>query len=249
MSFVGSGSTGGGGGFGGFPYRSSHQQGTDGRQPKRRRRNYNRRKQLPLIYGADISVPPDLRPRLIGKGGQTISKIKTDIGCSIHVPPKKKASSQDDDNVDERPDTRPVYVKAPSVGSLLHACWKIAGICQDPGSNKDSINTFPCKIRIPGGSMIWQSTLAYEQSPFLTAPQQGIAAYCHRTLLDDEEINTLVDNERFADSSLTAHYEIVDDISGDEGDSTEDSCFVFIYGSASDSPDKLHERLRAIAMT
>uniref|UniRef100_A0A7S3DQU2 Uncharacterized protein n=1 Tax=Entomoneis paludosa TaxID=265537 RepID=A0A7S3DQU2_9STRA len=77
-----------------------------------------------------------------------------------------------------------------------------------------------------------------------------MSAYClEAPTLIPEEVDTLVDNERFANSSgSSASYEVVDDYSTDDRDVQDDTavgCWIFLYGATTDQPDQLYQNLQA----
>ena len=72
--------------------------------------------------------------------------------------------------------------------------------------------------------------------------KEGMAAYCiETTTLLQEQIHTLVDNERFANAGVTAAYEMVEASYGNNV--TPPTLIIFIYGAPSDHPDLLYQSL------
>jgi KH domain len=242
MSTMGRG--GGGGGFGDFPYRSAHQQGTDGRgrsgRGRRAAKTKNNEQAAPLIYGADVYIMADRRGRLIGRGGVTIKELTTHTGAHIHVPKPDQRGDVD---------PRPVYVKAATIASLLHACWRVAQL----GLEEDEKAV--CKVRLPDvpqQQQLLQGHLVGRcQPPFLTLEHGMTTAYCIETTLLPDQVDTLVDNERFANSTVTAAYETVvvphpcaatnhDD---DTITTTTTTTLAFVYGKPEDRPEQLYQSL------
>ena len=110
MSYSTQGS-GGGGGFGAFPYRSSHQQGSDNNSnnnsnnTNNNNNNNNNRRQRstqksaaqkrrerggPLIHCATFSVSSNLIPLIVGKKGKTIQELNRRTKCLVDVPRKAR---------------------------------------------------------------------------------------------------------------------------------------------------------------
>ena len=217
---------GGGAGFGGFPYRSPHQQGN---APRRRPRRKPRRKPPALMCAADLYIPENLRGLLIGRRGTTIQLLATQCAAKIHVP--KRGDRQDSSS---QADVRPVRVKAESVASLLHASWRIRDVL---GAEGDDID---CHIRIPLNAPSIHGRLR-RSSPFLVeASGEKLVAYSVESFLDADEVDTLVDNERFANVNVTAHCEMVyqDDTPG------QPTTVIFVYGSSEQQPERLTRALR-----
>lgn len=113
MSYSTSNRGGGGGGFGSFPYRSSHQRGSDhpgsGSGDSNNRRNnggrgngsrssktskYLKRKERggPLLYTVFLSVPASKRSAIVGHAGKVIKDICQRTNCVIDVPRNSSSS-------------------------------------------------------------------------------------------------------------------------------------------------------------
>lgn len=227
------GGGGGGAGFGGFPYRSAHQQGSDGARGRnrRRRRQYPRKRKKPasLLCAADIVIPADQRVRLIGRGGAVIRQLRETTGATIFVP-----SQQQNRTSTSAPDKRPVRIKAESVASLLHACWKIVYL----GLN--IVETAACaKVRIPSNGPNLCGRVARNERFFWAT---GMEVYCVESFLDAEEVDTIVDNEKFAHSDLVnVQHETVY-----LQDEHYPSTLVFVYGP---QPESLYRTVQETART
>lgn len=226
MSTIG---RGGAGGFGGFPYRSAHPQGTVGGRggAKRRRAKMatNQDRAASFAYCADIRIPADRRVRLIGRGGVIIKELMASTGVNIHVP-KHEANFRG--NVDDRP----VHVKAATIANLLHACWRIAQL----GLVGEEVAA--CNAHLPNLPHRLRGNLGRE-SPFFNL-DYGMAAFCiETTAILPEQVDTLVDNERFAHSEVTATCETI--LCDSVGVAT--TALVFIYGSPAEYPEQLCQSL------
>ena len=215
----------GGRGFGGFPYRSSHQQGTDGtggiRGRRRRRYPPRTRKTSPsLLCAADIVIPPDQRVRLIGRGGSVIQQLRESTRATIFVP-------NNDNNARRTVDKRPVRVKAESVASLLHACWKIVHLGLNTGE------TSSCKVRIPSNAKNLCGRV--ERNSRFFASGQTMSVYCVESFLDAEEVDTIVDNEKFSSNTNAQHETVY------LQEHHHPSTLIFVYGQ---EPETLFRALQ-----
>jgi hypothetical protein len=200
---------GGGSGFGGFPYMGSHERGTHGGRRRQNRRK--RRKPARLRCAADIVIPANNRVRLIGRGGSVIRRLReTTEAVDIFVPCQRS-------NHRDAREERPVRIKAESVASLLHACWKIVHLGLDVGQEVCA------KVRIPSNAENLCGRVGRNAKFFWAS---GMEVYSIESFLDAEEVDTIVDNENFSNSSLAnvqhetvylqeEHYPI---------------CLVFVYG-------------------
>lgn len=215
-----------GGGFGGFPYRSAHQQGSDGGGRGGRRRYYyprKRKKSASLSCAADIVIPATQRVRLIGRGGAVIRQLRETTGATIFVPNNQTNNRTSTAALDKRP----VRIKAQSVASLLHTCWKVCYLGLNIGE------TASAKVRIPSNSPNLCGCVERSQRFFWATSME---VYALETFLDAEEVDTIVDNERFANSSLaTVQHETV--YLQEEG---YPSTLVFVYGP---QPEPLYRAL------
>ena len=251
----------GGGGFGGFPYRGAHQQGSDGSQRRRhpfarrrgRRQRANKKvkqQAKALLCAADLFVPEHCRGRLIGRGGATIRQLTTECNVKIHIPRRDDRQQQlllqpqqhRSDSTGEE-DRRPVRIKAEHIANLLHASWRILTLL----STASGMMTIQCRFRIPDNTPSQKGYLQRE-APFFVQEDPAandnsrnntnannsnhrLVAYCVESFLDAEEVETLVDNERFTDAEVTAQFETVyqDDSTGSpEGQPTT---LIFVYGT------------------
>jgi len=206
-----------------------------------------------LIFGADVAVPSDRRGQLIGRRGSVIKGLTQSTGANIHVPKKQQQQQQqrngDNNEVDapavaepqQDDDDRPVYVKAASLASLLHALWRISEIVSKENEK------IPCRVRLPHVPVqTISASLEKDAEPFLCL-ENGMAAYGIEVSGwidgngDDKEhaVDTLVDNERFAHAEWTAEYNVVVDDAGDET-----ALLVFVYGAESQHPKELYQSLK-----
>jgi len=232
MSYSTSGS--GGGGFQGFPYRSSHQQGNDNstqnnnnNRKKGAYRFQNRRKRGGAITcHARFRVPPSCRNLLIGQKGIIINNLTNETRCVINVPGKKQL---------ENPNAM-VVIQASCIDFLLHGCWEVLNIVC---AAENSFNS--------GNSLVSQSTALTLQPWLLTRERhtemkyfidQGgsrfngnkvnlhglflngtinntsdveVSVYCIPTKheIDEDSISIIVDNQRFVDPNIKAQISVV----------------------------------------
>lgn len=128
--------------FGGFPYRSSHQQGQDGRGGGRgSRRNNNRgrgrqsKKSSPVSYYSDLQPLPNQRKLLVGNGGSTIKWLRESTKSNIFIP--KKAQNQ-----------HPVRVNTSELTNLLHTFSEISYILSQTCDIDDTTTSIPCNVKI-----------------------------------------------------------------------------------------------------
>ena len=225
------------------------------------------------MFGADVLVPPNQRGRLIGRGGCVIQNLTKSTGAKVHVPNRPTNQSRarrpqiDEGALDQTEDNeaQPVYVKAATIASLLHALWRILLIVKIDDNNNDNTNidnntpsdtgsnnheqettTIACRFRLPNAPPIVGSLTAVEfepsSCPFLVL-ENGLSAHCIVTSPDltIEQICTLVDNERFAHSDWTANCEIVEEEATDSDEVV--SVVVFIYGAQAQCPKQLSRSL------
>lgn len=164
----------GGGGFGGFPYRSSHQQGQDGRGNNRGGRGGGQRKQSKprsqnnnMIVASELDIPSDQRKIVVGKGGTTLKWLKEVSGANIFVPRIQEqnhsgcsAQQEADTNADgissqEQATQHPVRVNSSDgLLSILHAFEEISILL----SKSSDINAdfIPCVVKLKTNNITTQ---------------------------------------------------------------------------------------------
>jgi hypothetical protein len=319
---------------------NNNNRGPQRRRPRSHGNNNNKHNKNKLKYAADIFVPHHLRSVLIGKGGATIQSLIKDVSrscsstssnsVSISVPPRRRPAgahqtpsnssnndgfnniaNEEDDDDDDDDDNRPVRVKADTVASLLHACWRILHVLvvnnassssskrqrETRGTGDDdavmvtTMTSMACHVRIPSNGPCLMGRLA-STSPFFfmaaTAGDQAppsqhnvddsrrddrpnsrsqsgdtttmLSVYCVQSFLDAQQVDTVVDNVRFANAAVTAQYETVyqdacNDAQNDDNDdghehdhhaheNRQPSSLLFAYGTAEQQPELLYEALR-----
>ncbi|KAL3779553.1 hypothetical protein HJC23_009605 [Cyclotella cryptica] len=150
---------GGGGGFGGFPYRSAHQQGQDGRGNNRggRSRGSPRNRQPPsrsrsshsTFVAAELDIPAEHRRIIVGRGGTTLKWLKEVSGANVFVPHQQLQNrrglpQQQTDST--RIQQHPVRVNSSDLASVLHAFHEIS-LLLSTASNIDG-DFVPCIVKI-----------------------------------------------------------------------------------------------------
>ena len=241
----------GGGGFGGFPFKSAHQQGTDNNNGGRGRNSRNRNKFAkrkkrggPLTCQAFIKVAPDRRRVIIGKKGATVKRITDITRCIIDVP-------------GVRQNTNPnamVKIQASCVTFLLHACWEISHLVLREGERAEYTLHIEglegislCGHLMPRLDFDGNSDGGlFEGGAFMAGKGNDMcmSAYCFRTsTLDVDGISILVDNEKFVDPSIAATVDVIPDesknSSSGEDNGKENSFLVFVFGSCRDKTKEL----------
>jgi len=164
---------------------------------------------------------------LIGRGGSVIKQLRDSTGATIFVP-----NSNDNSNR-HNADKRPVRIKGESVSSLLHACWKIVHLGLNIGEPAC------CKVRIPsnGPNLIGK---VERDSRLFAANNHTMSVYCVESFLDVEEVDTIVDNEKFANNTNAQHETVYLQLEH------YPSTLVFVYGQ---QPETLYRALQDSTMS
>lgn len=163
---------GGGGGFGGFPYRSSHQQGQDGRRRggrgrgrggRHQRSKQSRTQSSSQVFDVELHIPPDHRRVIVGRGGTALKWLKEVSGANIFVPHvqrnnrRGRSTQQETDNINanadldgtssqEQVNQHPVRVKSSELPSILHAFELISSLLSTT-SDMDA-DFVPCIVKM-----------------------------------------------------------------------------------------------------
>lgn len=175
----------GGGGFSGFPYRSAHQQGQDGRGNNRGGRNRGRggprnRQPRPVLrssnsisIAAELDIPSEQRRIIVGRGGTTLKWLKEVSGANIFVPRlllqnRRERSSQQTDTTQSQQHS--VRVSSSDLTCILHAFYEISYLLS---TSSDTTGDFvPCCVKMKindndqtlGGKLFLQSLNVTERS-------------------------------------------------------------------------------------
>jgi len=163
---------------------------------------------------------------VIGKGGATVKEICRLTTARVTVPGK------------DRPPTHTVRVEAEDIADLLHVCWELVTL----GIGRSE--PVGCTVSIANGSSFaldLQEPSAGSAEAFLTGG--SLSAYGLTTRCTHDELDALVDNERFAHPEVSASCHIKDP--DDEGGTKkkEHRRLVLICGEASENPRRLRDSL------
>ena len=197
----------GGRGGGGFR-RSTHQSGGDGPGGGGRRvgglpKEVSAAKpKRRVACRAEIDVPVTQRALIIGRGGATIGELQRRTGARVNVPGR------------DMPVHQTVRVEAENVESVLHLCLELTEI----GIGREE--PVECKVTMLGASV----ALALQPRPSgEILAGSGFSAFCLSSCCSRDELNVLVDNERFAHPEMSAACLV-------RPNNKDDGLIVFIYG-------------------
>lgn len=266
---IGSG-RGGGGGFGSFPYRSSHQQGQDGPNQGRgggnrrrgggRNRNRPRRNNFNSSFQAQLDVPPEQRGILVGKCAATLKWLNELSGeCNVFIPQRDDRQSHDanTNSSSSHHQQHPIRVNSSDMPSLLHVLYEISHLLKQLDFGSEYIDcTVKMRTRsndnnttLDGRLFVSRDTSSKCMFSSINQSIDQFRVYTIATTLDAQNISTIVDNVRFVNSRIVdkcqwfcrgAQY-YRNNTTSDGYESTRS--LIFVFGSDSDNPEQMNEAI------
>jgi KH domain len=228
MATQGSSGSGSGGGFGAFPYRSSHQQGSRTNRGGQRQSVAGRksRNEGGSIFRLEIQVPIDRRAHLIGQGGSVIKDLQTTTNTKISVPGRNNTNP-----------LHSVRITGNHFGSVLYATWKASKFVI---GNESVAMRFSATLRGKENKDFQGSLRRRRRDAFLVEENEGLLVYCLETSsLNAATVYVIVDNEVFVDPSIRAHCDILHNTSTGPASHNASHLAIIIYGTIDQHPEKL----------
>ena len=266
---IGSG-RGGSGGFGGFPYRSSHQQGQDGPNQGRGRGNMrrgggrtrNRPRRNNSSFQAQLGVPSEQRRILVGKGAATLKWLNELSGeCNVFIP-QRDDRPRDDTNTNSASSQQqhPVRVNSSDLPSLLHVLYEISHLLSKSDFDSEYLD---CSVKIRTRSNDNSTTIdgrlfvskdtsgrkcmfsSINQSTDQLIDQFNV--YAIETTLNAQNISTIVDNVRFVNSRSVDNCQWFCREAPCRNNSSDchqsKRSLIFIFGSDSENPAQMYKAI------
>jgi endonuclease/exonuclease/phosphatase family metal-dependent hydrolase len=168
-----------------------------------------------VVCGAEIAVPAASRAIIIGKGGNRIRELEARTGVRMTVPGR------------DRPEHHKVRVEGEDIASVLHLCRELTEL----GIGRE--DPVECTVMTAEGS-VSLSLLLHPSGEFLQG--SGFSAFWMTSRCTADEVDVLVDNERFARPGMSATCDVRQAAQGGR-------LTILVYGRDQEEPRALFEGL------
>lgn len=235
-------------------------------RPQKGKAQQRRERGGPLIFSVSLDVLIDDYPLIIGKGGKTVEGISDRTKCLIDVPRRNNRRQVNAENNElnsvSRSDEREVEnkgrvtIRSSCIEYLLNGCLEISlilsrdveycmyihnkkwtkGILKyQPYAMVDTLSDSLSELGCFGGLFMSVDSILEGD-----ANENKMSAYIIYSTLTKDEMEILIDNQRFVDKTLQAFTFIAERFPKEE---TSSATVTFIYGTDEQKPLSLYKNV------